>query len=393
MKILVVSQYYSPEPFRISDICETLVSRGHEVTVLTGYPNYPEGKIYKDFKRREQKKEKKNGVEIIRSFELARGKNKVKLFLNYVSFAISGSFKIMTLKKEYDVILVNQLSPVMMAIPGIIYKRKKRKKMIMYCLDLWPASLASGGVNKDGIIYNFFSILSKYIYDKSDEILVTSQHFISYLKHELKVNSKFVHLPQYAENLFENISVKLEKNNFNLVFAGNIGEMQSVETIIEAAKLLISEEEIVFHIVGDGSKLNFCKGLAKSYNLKNVKFYGRHPLEDMHKFYSFANAMLITLKQDELISLTLPGKIQSYMAASKPIIGAIDGECNKVIRESKSGYVCSAENYKELAKIILKAKEAMNYFEVSSYSKKYYDENYIKESFMVRLEEVLKRNT
>ena len=149
MKILVVCQYYYPEPFRISDICETLVEKGHEVTVLTGLPNYPEGRVLDEYRYGKKRNEVINGVKVIRSFEIGRGSNKLKLFLNYFSFTVSASLKTFFLMKEkFDVVLVNQLSPVMMGIPAMVYKKKHKKKILFYCLDLWPDSLAAGGLKK-----------------------------------------------------------------------------------------------------------------------------------------------------------------------------------------------------------------------------------------------------
>ena len=158
MKILVVCQYYYPEPFRISDMCETLVEKGHEVTVLTGLPNYPEGQILGDYRYCRNRNEVLNGVKVIRSFEIGRGNNKLKLFLNYLSFAVSGSLKAFFMNEKFDVVLVNQLSPVMMGIPAIVYKKKHKKKILLYCLDLWPDSLAAGGIQKSSIIYKVFMI-------------------------------------------------------------------------------------------------------------------------------------------------------------------------------------------------------------------------------------------
>lgn len=387
MKILVVCQYYYPEPFRISDICETLVRKGHHVTVLTGLPNYPEGQILADYRYGKKRNEELNGVRIIRSYEIGRGKNSINLFLNYLSFAVSGSFKALFMNEKFDVVLVNQLSPVLMGIPAIVYKWKHKKKVLLYCLDLWPASLAAGGVKETSIAYKIFKMISKWIYNSADSIGVTSGMFKEYFRNTLGVKTETIfHLPQYAEDLFtESVEVPKE-DKYNFVFAGNIGDMQSVETIVKAANVLRERSHIQFHIVGDGSKLEECKSLSKKFGLENIIYYGRRPVSEMPYYYGLADAMLITLKNNKTISYTLPGKVQSYMAARKPIIGAINGEANNIINKADCGYCCPAENYRELASLIIQFCESNKKEEMANNSYNYYINNYGKEKFISLLE-------
>lgn len=390
MKILIICQYYYPEPFRISDICETLSQNGHEVTVLTGLPNYPEGQILKPYRKGRKRKELINGVKVIRAFEFGRGKGHAKLFLNYFSFVLSASFKALFMKEEFDVIFVNQLSPVMMAIPAIIYKKRHNKKILLYCLDLWPESLVAGGVKKGSIVYNFFLKVSKWIYKTSDKIFVTSGMFKEYFEHNLLMSTNNIeHLPQYAEDLFaQNIYTKKD-DKYHFVFAGNVGEIQSVETIIKAANELRNTENIQFHIVGDGSALEKCKQYASGFNLTDITFYGRLPVEQMPQFYGMASAMLITLKDDAALSYTLPGKVQSYMAAGKPIIAAINGETRRVINEAECGMCCDAEDYKQLANLIIMFCNSEEKEIMAKNAKAYYIERYSKEKFFTRLEYAL----
>lgn len=390
MKILVVCQYYYPEPFRITDICETLVEKGHYVTVLTGLPNYPEGRVLDDYRKGKKRNEVINGVKIIRSFEVGRGSNNLKLFLNYLSFTVSASLKAFFLKEKFDVVLVNQLSPVMMGIPAIVYKKKFKKKVLLYCLDLWPASLAAGGIKESSFVYKLFLNLSRWIYNSVDSIAVTSSMFSDYFTSTLRIKGKDIqHLPQYAEDLF-NDPVEVEKNGkYNFVFAGNIGDMQSVETIIKAANEIRRRTDIIFHIVGDGSKLEECKELTNKLNLTNVLYYGRKPVSEMPQFYSLADAMLLTLKDNKAISYTLPGKVQSYMAARKPIIAAINGEAKRVIKEADCGFCCDAENYKEFANLIIRFCDSDKKERMAKNSYNYYIRNYNKEKFMRVLENTL----
>lgn len=362
MKILVVCQYYHPEPFRISDICEELVKNGNEVTVLTGIPNYPEGIIYEGYGNGDKRDEYINGVHVIRCYTIPRKKGALYRLLNYYSYAISSSLKILfnSVKaadgSEFDVVFVNQLSPVMMAYAGMLYKWKHNKKLVLYCLDLWPESLAAGGIKKNSVIYKLFDRISGQIYKSCDQILVTSKSFIGYLSQKFAISkNSFTYLPQYAEDLFENVSGKAEaKKTIDFVFAGNIGTLQSVDTIIEAAELLKDNKQLLFHIVGGGIEFASLQDEVKAKNLENVIFYGRRPVEEMPKFYSMADAMLVTLTGDPLLSLTLPGKVQSYMAAGKAIIGAIDGETKTIVEEAQCGFISKSGDSKELAENILR---------------------------------------
>lgn len=398
MKILVVCQYYYPEPFRISDICEELVKRGHEVTVVTGIPNYPEGVIYDGYRNGKKRKEFINGVDVHRCFTIGRRTGTVYRFLNYYSFAISSWLHVNRIKSEkhdeksFDVVLVNQLSPVMMAYAGIRAKKKWKIPLVMYCLDLWPESLVAGGIKENSFVYRIFKSISRNIYNYADVIAVTSKQFKKYFAEVLRIETlNVVHLPQYAEDIFSDIKAEeIKKENYDFVFAGNVGDMQSVETIIQAARFLEKEnldKEIRIHIVGDGSKLHECKKMASG--LSNVVFHGRKPVETMPEFYSMADAMLLTLKDNETISYTLPGKVQSYLAAGKPIIGAINGEARVVIEDAECGFCCKAEDGEGLADLIKQFVEFSRKEQMGLKARKYYETHYQKCVFMERLEQLL----
>lgn len=395
MKILVVCQYYYPEPFRISDICEELVKNGNEVTVLTGIPNYPEGVIYEGYDNGDKRDEYINGVHVIRCYTIPRKKGSLYRLLNYYSYAISSSLKVLfnNVKaadgSEFDVVFVNQLSPVMMAYAGMLYKWKHNKKLVLYCLDLWPESLAAGGINKNSMIYRLFDKISGQIYKNCDQILVTSKSFIGYLGQKFDISeSRFTYLPQYAEDLFENISGKAEvKETVDFVFAGNIGTLQSVDSIIEAAEILKDNKHILFHIVGGGIELARLQNQVKEKDLENVIFYGRRPVEEMPKFYSMADAMLVTLTGDPLLSLTLPGKVQSYMAAGKAIIGAIDGETKTIVEEAQCGFIAKSCDVKALSENILRFSRLSeeDKIEMEKNSNQYYEQFFSKKLFFKEL--------
>lgn len=389
MKILTVCQYYDPEPFRITDICEEFVHRGHEVTVITGVPNYPMGEIYPGYENCAGTTEEKNGVKIIHCKTIPRGKDTIHRLLNYFSYPINACKVTAKLPGDYDVVFVNQLSPVMMAWPAIKYAKRNHKKIVMYCLDLWPASLVAGGMSS-GIIYKFFGWLSGRIYRKMDVILNTSKLFADYQVKQFGIdNAKIKHLPQYAEGIFEHVGF-VDNEYIDLMFAGNIGAAQSLETVIKAAKE-VKNDRVRWHIVGDGQDLERIKEMATG--MENVIFYGRKPLEEMPKYYAMADAMLVTLMRDPVISLTLPGKVQTYMAAGKPIIAAADGETQFVVKDAECGYAVGAEDDLGLAVAVEKFAEDNAKKKMGMNARAYFEQHYQRKVFFDRLESVLQENS
>ena len=394
MKILVVCQHYYPEPFRLPDICETLVRRGHSVTVVTGTPNYPEGEIYAGYENGKRSDEIINGVRVHRCPLIPRKTGVIFRVLNYYSFVVSSELYLRSTKEDFDVVFVNQLSPVMMAQAALSWAKRHGKKCVLYCLDQWPESLLAGGIGKDSLIYKVFLQVSRRIYRSTDDLLVSSRGFVSYFRDVLGLTHKNIrYLPQYAEDMFDDLLPAAEtKENVDFLFAGNVGALQSVETIVEAARLLQDEKQIRLHIVGGGIALDHCKTLAEG--LTNITFHGRRELAEMPAFYTMADVMMITLKDDLILSSTLPGKVQTYMAAGKPVVGAIGGETAAVVNEeAKCGICCKPEDAQALAEAIRRlAADRELRVRCGENARRYYQEYFRKEQFFTMLEKVLQEN-
>lgn len=393
MKILVVCQYYYPEPFRLPDICEAMVQQGHSVTVVTGTPNYPEGVVYPGYEKGAHADEMRNGVRIHRCPLIPRKQGALYRFLNYYSFVYSSHRYLRGLKEDFDVVFVNQLSPVMMAEAALSWAKRNRKKCVLYCLDLWPESLLAGGIGKNSPIYKVFWHISRSIYRKADTILITSLGFRDYFRDVLGIkNQQIRYLPQYAEDMFSTVgAADAEQNGVNYLFAGNVGKSQAVETIVEAAKLVQDDNRIHIHIVGGGISLDSCKALADG--LDNITFYGRRDVSEMPSFYAKADAMLVTLVDDATLSLTLPGKVQSYMAAGKAVIGAINGETARLVQTADCGSCAPAEDAAALAQILKNGADHPQLLRRQGQNaRKYYDEHFRKETFMDTLLTVLQEN-
>lgn len=391
MKILVVCQYYAPEPFRISDICEALAEQGNDVTVVTGTPNYPEGELYPGYEKGARSDEVIGGVRVHRCPLIPRKSGAVYRFLNYYSFVWSSRRYLRKMKEDFDVVFVNQLSPVMMAEGALAWAKRNHRRCVLYCLDLWPESLLAGGIGQGSPIYQLFLRISRRIYRSADGILVSSRGYAEYFREKFQIEN-VRYLPQYAEDLFGELPQPTEeKQTVDFLFAGNVGSGQSVETIVEAARLLKNERTIHIHIVGGGISLEKCRILAEG--LPNITFYGRQKLEQMPRYYAMADVFLVSLMKDPVLSMCLPGKVQSYLAAGKPVVGAIDGEAARVIREAECGMCAPAEDPETLAELIRRmAAQPELRKQYGENARRYYRAHFQKEKFISDLAAVLQEN-
>ena len=391
MKILVACQYYAPEPFRISDICEALAEQGNDVTVVTGTPNYPEGEIYPGYEKGARADEVIGGVRVHRCPLIPRKSGAVYRFLNYYSFVWSSRRYLRKMKEDFDVVVVNQLSPVMMAEGALAWAKRNHRRCVLYCLDLWPESLLAGGIGQGSPIYQLFLRISRRIYRSADGILVSSRGYAEYFREKFQIEN-VRYLPQYAEDLFGELPQPTEeKQTVDFLFAGNVGSGQSVETIVEAARLLKNERTIHIHIVGGGISLEKCRILAAG--LPNITFYGRQKLEQMPRYYAMADVFLVSLMKDPVLSMCLPGKVQSYLAAGKPVVGTIDGEAARVIREAECGMCAPAEDPETLAELIRRmAAQPELRKQYGENARRYYRAHFQKEKFISDLAAVLQEN-
>lgn len=356
-KILVISQYYYPEPFKITEICEELVKKNNQVTVLTGLPNYNFEDIPDKYKNRKNRKEIVNGVEIIRVFEIARKKGVLRLILNYISFMVCACWQILKLRKNYDIVFVYQLSPILMAIPGILYKKLHKKPLYLYCLDLWPESINNILKSKTNFFYRLVKLISTNIYKAADKISVTSKPFLYYFEKEHGIDkNKLNYIPQSGDESYLDLNLNSTDNNIiDFIFMGNIGLIQDIDCILKAVEEIKKLQNYKIHFVGTGAYLEKAKIIVKEKEIEElVEFHGFHPIEKMKEFYQLADVCLLTLKGGSYVSQTMPAKLQGYMAAGKPVIGAIDGAAQEVINESGCGLCVNASDWKGLANLLAK---------------------------------------
>lgn len=363
MNILIVTQYFWPENFRINDLVEELIKRNHSVTVLTGKPNYPGGSIFKSYKDEPTKFNKFKNARIMRVPIVARGKGKTKLLLNYVSYIISASLiGILKLRGiKFDIIFIYEPSPITVALPGIFIGYFKKSPTFLWVLDLWPESLKGVGVLKSKFINYIIKLLVKYIYTRCNVILGQSRSFVENIQNYLLDKKKVIYFPNWSEEIFKDNNITPSKKLdykpevFNVMFAGNIGEAQDLPSILKAVEILKENKNIRWIIVGNGNKYNWMMDRIKKLNLEScIKVLGSFPIKEMPSLYAHADALLVSLKDEYVFHLTIPGKIQSYLQFGTPVLGMLNGEGNNLINNNKVGLCVQAGDANGLSENIVK---------------------------------------
>jgi glycosyltransferase involved in cell wall biosynthesis len=343
VRILIVTQHFWPEHFRVNDLADGLVERGHEVTVLTGSPNYPNGDFYKGY-RFFNRPETRKGIKILRVPLIPRGSGRsLRLILNYLSFMVSATLAGPFLcQGEFDLIFVFQVTPVTVGIPAAFLRRLKRAPVIFWVLDLWPESVAAASKFKAPSIIKSIDLMVRFIYRRCDRILYTSKGFAGSIQSRGVEPSKLSYFPNWVEpipGIVGTPPVDLPRG-FRILFAGNVGEAQDFGTILEAAERLKDHPEIQWIILGEGRQWNWVKDQVETRGLSAcVHLLGRFPADTMPSFFAQADALLVTLKRDPVFALTVPGKVPSYLACGRPILAALDGEGAAVVAEAQAGFV------------------------------------------------------
>jgi len=359
-KILVVSQHYWPESFRVNDIVAGFLEKGYEVEVLCGIPNYPAGQFFDGYGPGKNRRQNINGVKIRRCFEIKRGSNtNIRIFLNYISFPISSIFSLPYLmKQKYDKIFLYNTSPVMMSIAGILLGRIKKIETTMFVLDLWPENLYSVLQIKNKLLRAIAMRVSNWHYRKTDKLIANSRKLRTLLIDRIgKDESNVIYIPQFCEKVFEKVLEDEELKaryggTFNMVYTGNISPAQSFETVIEAAKMLKDKgyDDIRWIIVGDGMSRRWLEEEVKKAGLSDIfVFIGHIPMEEIPKYTGIADGLFACLNKSQMLDCTLPAKVFSYYAAGCPIILSMDGEIQDIVQESGAGYAVDSEDHIELA--------------------------------------------
>ena len=349
-KILVVSQYFWPENFRINEAVKFLRKKKYDVTVLTGLPNYPDGVINQEYQKNPNKFNKFYGAKIIRVPIFLRKKStKFNLFINYLSFNINSVlFSYYKLKKnKFDFIITFATSPVTVALTSVFYKKIFNSRHIIWVLDLWPEIIFELKIAKNKLLYFFLKKIVNYIYEKSDLILAQSESFKKYITSEIyksnidrvKVFNSWSEIPFIKKKFNSNKNKK-----YNIYFTGNIGEAQNFNLVLKIISTLKKYTFIHFNIVGSGRNELAIFEKSKKMKLKNISFIKQVPIKQIKFFFQSADALLISLSPGKVISSTIPGKFQTYLSAGKPIIGLIGGETKNIINSFNLGFASESQS-------------------------------------------------
>ncbi|MCS2685698.1 glycosyltransferase family 4 protein [Bacteroides thetaiotaomicron] len=372
-RILFVCQYFYPEVFRGNDIAFHWAEEGHEVHVVTGVPNYPDGVFHKGYGVFKKRQETIKGVHVTHLPIVPRGNDsKIMLMLNYFSYFIvacmyvlwkvfADSFKgFLGFKKsfEFDFVFCQQLSPVMMSLPAVLYKKLKKVLLYTWVLDLWPESLSAAGGISNKHILGFFDWFVKKEYKWSDKILTSSKSFDQSIRTYGDYKGKIVYYPQWSDGspstpfLPPNYSLPEILSGFKVMFAGAVGEAQGMECNMQATLLTKERKDIKWVIVGDGRRLPWVQQFVKEHGLEEtVLTLGRYPSETMPLFFEKADVMLVSLTDSPLFNLYAPAKISSYMASGRPIIACLNGEGAEVVKAAECGWLVAAGDAEGAGKV------------------------------------------
>ena len=398
MNVLIVSQYFWPESFRINDLAHGLRDRGHNVTVLTGKPNYPGGSFFPGYGFFRPVREDYEGVEVLRAPLVPRMEGRGRqLALNYLSFVVSaGILGPLLCRGPVDVIFVFEPSPITVGLPALVMKKIKKAPIMFWVQDLWPESLTATGAISSRPVLRVVDKLVRFIYRGCDTLLVQSRGFVAPVKAQGASPEKIVYFPNWAEETYKPREVEADAPEreempagFKVMFAGNMGAAQSFETILQAANMLKRYPEIRWVILGDGRRRRWIEESVKDLGLQDrVRLLGRRPVESMPRYFALADALLVSLRREHIFSLTIPGKVQSYLASGRPVIAALDGEGARVVEEAGCGVTAAAEDPDALAAAVLKLYEASSEEreEMGRRARAHFEEHFEREKLLDELE-------
>ena len=395
MRVCIFTNHFYPEDFKVNDIAFELSKLGYDVTVLTAIPDYPKGKFFEGYSLFKRRREMVNGVNIIRLPIIPRGKGgAIRLVLNYISYYFC--LRIFTFfhgfRNKYDRIFVHLTSPFFIGICAKKLSKRQNIPMIFWTLDLWPESLISAGGFKNKLLINRQTRMVSKVYEQCSKILIGSKGFENSICEKGDFKDKLVYFPNWAEDVkgecpadfdikaIEPFASKKE-DDFILLFAGNLGEAQNLDAIIETAYLLKDEKRIKFVFVGDGRRKEHLETIVKERALQNTVFFtGRFPITTMPVFMQNADVLLFSLKDEPCFNLTVPSKVQFYMSQGKPVLEMINGDGADLVKEANCGFAVNAGDYEAFAKAVMKMAK-MNKVELNTLGKNgklFYEQNFTK---------------
>lgn len=384
-RVLIITQWFDPEPtFKGLLFSKELVARGFDVEVITGFPNYPGGKLYEGYRIKLFQKEMIEGVSITRvPLFPSHDKSKLGRIANYISFSFSSLIYGLFFARRPDVIYAYH-PPLTVSVSALIIKLFRRVPVVLDIQDMWPDTLRATGMLSNSRLLGFISSICNVIYSFVTKIVVLSPGFKNLLIERGVPDSKIEIVYNWAdEELLRNVTGEMPEKisnleGFKILFAGNVGKAQSLNVILDAAHLLKDEAlKIHFLVLGQGLELDDLKIRANQLNLNNVHFLPAVLMEKVGDFLGSADALLIHLNSDPLFEITIPGKTQAYMAVGKPIIMGVNGDASNLVLRADCGICFEPENSVALAKAVkaLMLLDPTDIHRLGKNAERFYDEN------------------
>lgn len=400
-RCLFLTNYFYPEVFRGNDIAFEMVKRGYEVTVITCIPNYPQGHFYEGYGLRSRRKEVVNGVNVIRVPVIPRGDGRaIRMVLNYLSSLLFSCIYTLSVvcRKKFDFIFVQELSPAFIGIPAVLAKKIRRIPIYFWLLDVWPESLAAGGITNRYII-KIVDRIMRYIYRHCCKIFIAASGVRTLLQQRGVKNDCIEDLPNWGEDELRECTVDDDElphlpDGFKIMFAGNLGEAQNLENVMRVAERLKNNKHIQWIFIGDGRKKKWVMSFVQSREMGDtVHFYDRYPIEYMPAFFRKADIMLLPLCDNSAFNVTLPAKIQAYMLSSKPILVMANGEVQTVVKNARCGYYTGADSIDKMVRLVLSISNYSNQEleEKGRNGYNYYQRHFKKEKCMNNLFEIIEK--
>lgn len=362
-RVIIITQYFYPENFRINELAYELVNDGYEVDALVGIPNYPKGKFFEGYGVFKKRYEEKNGVHIYRCYQVPRGTkgSNLRLSLNYLSFVICASFWVLfkfVFKKKYDAIVAFEPSPITLILPAILLGKLRKTKVLSWIQDIWPDSIISSTSEKQQkLLLPILNSITEFVYRHSDKLLISSPGMADLICRNYDYSDKIEYVPNWSDDFLNNEikEVPSMPEGFNLVMAGSINNGIGIEDLINFLEKLRNHKDINVIFIGGGSKKEYLEKYVRTSHLSNVYLLGMFPYEKMPSFYAMADAMLLTLenRKEKHLNVTIPSRLQSYLSAGKPVFAMIGSGAGDIIKSACCGFVVDAGDYEKLAQLLL----------------------------------------
>lgn len=358
-KILIVTEYFYPEEFKINEIALAWIEKGYEVDVLTQNPTYPLGNTFEGYKNSWYSKEIYNGINIYRVKAVTGYRESLfKKLLKYFTFMFLGSIVSLKIGKKYDYVFGFDVGALTGMVPAVLLKKFHNKKVTLWIQDVWPDSVYAYGFKKTKFLSFILDGFVKFVYRNSSNFAVSGKGFISKVKPYVDDNKEIEYFPNWADEFNKNLEpfAFSQEKKVHFTFAGNIGKVQNLDNIIKAYGDLDDKyiEESQLNIIGDGSHLQILQHLVDANDIKNVIFWGRKPREEMYKYFSSSDFLIVSLVDEPIFSLTVPAKVQTYIAANRPIMAIINGDAADIIRENNLGYCAKPNDISEIKETFMK---------------------------------------